>query len=622
MKTTKKNNKSEQDIEKSLSAIYRDESGKMPDLTTFEPVTSRWWLYAVGAFAAFVVVLVAAAWAGFTFFKPFRGFSGQGLVIQIEGPERVSLGQETSYFINYQNGTSDPLAAAEIRVSFPTDFVVVGVEPRPTGKDLTWRIGSIPRDGRGTFKIRGTFTGALGTVTAVQVVGTYRPASFNSDFETLATKVLNYEDSVLRGTVIAPVKALPGDQIVLGYVIENTGPETLEKLEARLTLPEGFQREATSSHDALDGRVVRIPIGNLSAGASTTVSVRGSFASGVSGEARVIAETGRTSSEGTFLASQRTETSFTVLAGDLALKLVVNGSDTDATLLYGSALRMTLHYENTATENLKDVKLRLRIENATTTGKTPPPLVDWASYDDTASGTRKGDTVTWTKTQVPAFARLPTNEEGSIEVSMDALQAAKGGSDLAFRIILEAEVGAVGATKVTRVVKAAPITLRYLTDADIVSEARYYSEEGAPIGSGPLPPMVGQPTTYRVHWQIAKRFHELKNLKITATLPKIASWPNKTIVDAGAISYDDKTRTVTWNLNRLPADVKETTIEFDVTITPGEADANRFAQLLGETRFDATDANLNQPVFRTQPSLTTDLENDEGAKSKGVVRKP
>ncbi|MCI0479280.1 hypothetical protein L0Y59_01935 [Candidatus Uhrbacteria bacterium] len=608
------------DVEKSLEAIYQDEGGAMPDLTKLEPVKSRWWIYALSAGALFVAALLAAAWAGFIFFKPFRGFSGQGLAIAIEGTEHVVIGKETTYFINYRNRTSEPLATSELRITFPADFVATGIEPPPTEPDgMAWRIGSIPVDGGGTIRIRGVFTGALGTQSAIQVVGSYRPATFNSDFEILATKALSYNESVLTGTLSAPVKVMQGDDVEVSYAVVNMGDEAIQGLEVRLTVPEGFQRE-TADADATDGRMVTITVGTLEAGASTTVMVRGSFSTGVSGDVTFAAEAGRMSGDGTFLPNQRAETVVTVLAGDLSLKLVVNGTDGDLTAQYGGPLRFGIGYENAATEDLKGVKLRLRFEPvATTTEETP--FVDWETFDDSASGTRSGDVVTWGAKQIPIFASLPPREEGTIDVSFRGVAAEDGAPMLAFRAILEADIGSVGDVKVDRTVMATPIVIRYLTDADIAVEARYFSEEGAPLGSGPLPPRVGEKTTYRIVWILSKTFHEMKDVTVTAALPRIASWPGNAIADAGEVAYDAERRTVTWSLNRMPEDVGAATVQFDVALTPTEADADRFAQLLGETRLDATDAALNQPVFRTWPALTTDLENDEGAQGKGVVRK-
>lgn len=606
------------EIESSLKAIYKDEGGKIPDLTKLEPKKNRWWAYALIAGIIFVSALIGAAWAGFSFFKPFRGFTGQGLEIRIEGPESVSLGQETTYFINYRNRTSEPIAAAQLRVSFPSDFAAEATDPMPTGDGLSWKLGALPVEGSGTITVRGVFTGALGTTTAVQVVGSYRPGSFNSDFEALATKVIRYENSVLSGMLAVPSKALPGDRIALVYSVKNDGKEQIEGLEARMTLPEGFQIDATSTEGSLEGRVWRVPLQTLSEGASTTIRLYGRFASGVSGEAHVIAEAGRVSKEGAFLPSQRAETSFTVLAGDLSLKLVVNGSDKDMAINYGSPLRFGIAYENTSSEDLRDVSLKLRFEAVTSTETRDP--VDWSSIQDSASGTRKGKTVTWDKNRIAAFKRLPSHEDGFIDLSAMGVKSDAGSETLGMRVVLEAQIGGVGSDTVNRTVQTAPLTLRYMTDATIGSEARYSSEEGATVGSGPLPPVVGKETTYRIQWTVDKHFHELKDMKFSAVLPKIATWADGVLVDAGEVVYDEKTRTVRWTLNRMPADIGSVEADFFVKIAPTEADANRFAQLLGETKFDATDAETATTFAFTHPALTTDLQNDEFAEGKGVVR--
>ena len=611
----------EEEVKKSLSAIYQDESGQMPDLTKIERVKSKrgFWTWLTVALGALLTATVI--WAGISFFKPFRGFSGDALALEIQGPENISLGQEVAFLINYENRSSEPIAAAELRISFPTDFVSTRVEPPPTGENLTWRLGSLASGEKGTIRISGNFTGALGTVTAIQVVGTYRPASFSSDFENLATKVLNYNESVLIGLLDVPAKTMPGDEVVIDYLITNRGDSSLGDLTARLILPEGFQLANASSVNVIDGRTITVPLSLLAPGASSTVSIKGSFVAGTSGEAHVIAETGHVNKEGVFQASQRSETSFTVLAGDLSLKLVANGTESDLAIEYGSTLHFALSYENTSSEELRDIELYLRLESVTSTRwKASQPLVDWENYE-AASGTRQGNVLIWTKKQVTKLARLRPRDTGTIEVALDALSSEQGASGLAFRATLEAVIGSVGDIRVEKKVKSTPLTLSYLTDARFKAEARYYSEEGAPIGMGYLPPVVRQETTYRVRWELNKKFHELKNLKAQATLPKIARLSRTVQAEAGELKYDEATGLVTWQLNRLPKEVDQAFVEFDVTITPHEADAGRFAKIMGETHFEATDAQVNQLIVQTMSELTTDLQNDEWAEGKGVVRK-
>lgn len=624
--------KREAQVKESLSAIFRDDNGEMPDLTKLERRRSRFYIYLFSGIAAFLLLLLGAVWVGFLVFKPFRGYSGKGLVLNIDGPSRVALGQETSYFINWSNEASEPLAGSEVRVSFPSDFNPTKIEPQPTDQGLAWRLGSIELNGRGTITVKGVFTGALGTKTAIQAVGTYKPASFNSDFETLATRQLEYYESVLDGAINVPEKAMPGDRIRIAYVVQNRGADPMTGLEARITLPQGFIREATGTADVLDGGQVRIPLGDLKAGASSTAAVYGTFASGAGGELAIHAEAGKIGQGDVFQPSQKTDGVISVLAGDLSLKLVVNGSDSDRSIAFGDTLRAALAYENTSGEELGNVMIRFKLEPLETSStqnlavKKPAPapkFVDWAELEDSSSGTVSGNTLTWDQQSLGALKSLVAGQDGSLEFSVPIIPAGQAVSGTyGFQLVAEATVEMVGKSKLNRTVRTTPLVFKFRTDAALASEARYFSEEGAPEGTGPLPPVVGQPTTYRVSWSLDKTFHELRNLRLTATLPKNVSWSGNSEVSAGEIAYSEATREIRWQLNKLPADVTEATADFDIVLTPANLDAGRFAQLLGETRLDATDADINEPLILIRPALTTDLQNDEGAKGKGVVRKP
>lgn len=623
----------EEQVEESLTAIFRDDSGQLPDLTRLERRRSRFLLYLLSGTAAFLLLLLGAVWVGFLVFKPFRGYSGKGLVLNIDGPSRVALGQETAYFINWSNEASEPLASTEIRVSFPSDFSPTRIEPQPTGQGLVWRLGSVEFGGRGTIAVKGVFTGALGTQTAIQAVGTYKPASFNSDFEALITKRLEYSESVIDGLVQVPEKALPGDRIRLAYVIQNRGADPMAGLEARLTLPPGFIREATGTADVLDGGLVRIPLGDLKPGASSTAAVYGTFVSGAGGELPIHAEAGRIGPTGVFQPTHKADAVISVLAGDLTLKLVINGSDAaNRTVAFGETLRAALAYENTSGEELGNVMVRFKLEPLSASStvplapKKPVPaltVLDWDELDGSSSGTVSGNTLTWNPETSGALAKLAPGQDGSFEFSVPiASSGAVASGTAGFQLVGEATVETVGKSKLNRTVRTQPLAFKFRTDAALAVEARYFSEEGAPQGSGPLPPEVGQPTTYRVSWNLAKTLHELRGLRLTAVLPKGVAWAGNSEASAGEISYSAETREVRWQLNKLPVDVPEVSVDFDVTLTPSGLDAGRFAQLLGETRLEASDSDINEPVILSGPALTTDLRNDEGAKGKGVVRKP
>ncbi len=620
--------KHDKEVEQSLRTIYAsDESEDLPDLTKLEPKKSYRWLIAALVVPLAVVILCVIAWSGFWFFKSFSGFSGKGLVITIEGPNQISLGQETTYFINYQNPLREPLLNVEIRANFPADFMPTSITPQVNDKALIWKIGSLAAEQRGTITVKGRFTGSLGTLSAVQAVGTYRPSSYSSNFETMSTKQISYADTVLEGSIQTPEKAVPGDNTTIIYKLANKGRDVLDNIEARILLPEGFTLNSTSSAmGKIDGRNYILSFDTLEAGSSTDIILSGVFASGFGGQAHVEARAGNVSRDGAFMPAQISEASFPVLAGDLSLKMVVNGTDhAERSVGYGETLLCAIGYENMADESLKNVTISVHLDtvNLNDLGKyVNQTLVDWEKFQNTSSSTRTDQVLTWSAENVKDLDEIVTRADNSLEFALPLLATANSGGDsLALKATVYATIEGIGDTKMKRTIQMAPMLFKLRTDAALMAEVRYFSEEGAPLGSGPLPPRVGEPTVYRVSWNLNKNVHALKDLDISAVLPRNVSFVGAVTSSAGELTIDKNSRSVSWKLNRMPDNVNSAYMEFDIELTPVATDDGKFVDLIGDTTFQAYDENIKENIIQVIKALNTDLQNDESAQGKGVVRK-
>ena len=76
-----------------------------------------------------------------------------------------------------------------------------------------------------------------------------------------------------------------------------------------------------------------------------------------------------------------------------------------------------------------------------------------------------------------------------------------------------------------------------------------------------------------------------------------------------------------WRLKKVPEDVQGLTASVEIQLTPKLIDVGRFATVLEETSFRAHDIVVDEWITRRKPIQTTDLQQDEAAKAKGVVRK-
>ena len=179
---------------------------------------------------------------------------------------------------------------------------------------------------------------------------------------------------------------------------------------------------------------------------------------------------------------------------------------------------------------------------------------------------------------------------------------------------------AFSATRGVITVQASPLTVQLNSDAAIFSALRYFDDDGAPLGSGPLPPVVGNATHYRATWTIASGLHGLNTVTVSATLPEGVTWDDFSTATSGSMSYDASSRTVRWTTSSIPAGSAAVTARFSVSITPTVADVGLAKTLVGKTVLNAKDDMTGSVLERSTDAVTTECEGDVLATGKGTVK--
>ncbi len=157
------------------------------------------------------------------------------------------------------------------------------------------------------------------------------------------------------------------------------------------------------------------------------------------------------------------------------------------------------------------------------------------------------------------------------------------------------------------------------SDASFKAEARYFDQDGAPLGSGPLPPKVGETTSYRVLWLITNGLHDLEDISVSTTLPSNVEWDDFSSADLGSVVFDTGTRTVRWTVSNMPNDVQTVRASFSLSITPTDEEVGEFIKLTTGSSLQARDGETGSAIERQNDELTTELETDDYAQNKGIV---
>ncbi len=585
-------------MDEGLAAIYGEERDDLGTVDRAASGATRWLVRVVIGLAVVAVVSYLAYFVYATF---FLGATVNPLTIAVETNASPVSGTAATVTVRYTNTGRSPIAKLSIDANLPDAFVITSMLPEPTDRDeLVWNVGSVGSHEEGTLVFQGTWIADVPSTTTVQALATYRPANFNADFDAVASQTVTTTASTLTVVGEGPDSVTAGADAAYTFTLENTGEITLPAVGFALTLPTGFY--VTTSTPALTaGSAPTWTIGDLAPHVPTVITVTGAFTADVEDVQQLDAAATVTVDDST-TTQAKTQVFTDVQGNGLRLQLVANGSTGDIAIDPGSPLRITIGYENTGESSIADLSLLLDFQS---TGKVPITWSD-ATLD---GGTTTADGIKWSTTTLGTVAAGEKKSRNAIFPLKDTLAA---GDAQTFSVVVHATVDGV-------TTQSQPLVITLNSDTSFTASSRYFTDDGAPVGSGPLPPTVGDTTTYQIEWTVHNALHALKDVRVSATLPPSANWTDTTSTAFGTVSYDAATRTVTWEIADMPADTGDVTATMRVSVTPNGSDVGSFVKLLSGSAFRATDTVTNASIQLTADSLTTECEGDESVVGKGTV---
>ncbi|MBU0614118.1 hypothetical protein KJ766_02435, partial [Patescibacteria group bacterium] len=340
---------------------------------------------------------------------------------------------------------------------------------------------------------------------------------------------------------------------------------------------------------------------NLTNSEPIEIEFSGIFAADIEGFQYFNVNTGIQENKKTYI--QNSTQGFTdLLKTDISLSMVANGAINDAIVGMGDDLRVTLALENQSEVAIDNADLLLDFQS-----NLPMPI-DW-SKSNLDGGTVTQDGIYWSNDTLGALA---AGEKRILNISFPVNETIPSTKADNFTLTASSSVGSF-------IIRSSPISVSIATDASFEAIAKYFNDSGSPIGSGPIPPEVGQQTSYRIYWQINNSLHDLDAITVEATLPPNVEWRSGASSDLGSVTFDSTTNTVQWKISNLTSSLTSVGANFLLELTPSSSDINKFAKLLSGSTFKAIDSTTRASIQSTTGSLTTDLEYDPYAEGKGIV---
>jgi hypothetical protein len=621
-KSDTKKNTAEDGFE-TITSIYRDDQNKEVDMTKLDrrKLTKKRLL---GYFIiALLFMLAVVSVAGFFIFN--RGQSGGDNSIQltIDAPKDVASGEEVLFEITYLNKENVAISEADITLLYPDGFHFSRSDPEAENESNTfWRLNGIASGAGGRIKIYGQVIGEIDETKTFQATIDYTPSNFSSAFKERASHSLEVTSSIFDLALKAPLRIVSGQDTEIEVTVKNNSDIDLSNVKVVATYPENFVLK-NSDPEVLDDEKSWF-FKKLKTKDEQIIMLNGIFEGDPGETQEVKMKLGIVMNNGEFRLQNEKSALIFLVKPELNLQLTVDGYNQENSTNVGDVLEYKIAYQNASDLKLENIVLQARFA-------TDTQILDFSSIEDSNNGVIDEDqkTITWSADEMEELSAIVPRAEGSFAVAIPIVSSLspQKSTDNNFSVDTFVKVNSLEAENTGNfetMSESNHVIIKMNSKVNLQAEARYYSDEFEKLGSGPLPPIVGEATTYRIFWTVTNMYNDIKNVEVSAVLPKDVSWNGNYEGSSDTkVTFNRSTRTVTWKIKNLPANsgtllpIAEAT--FDISITPTMQQVGKLVMLTQESVLNARDGFTGFDVEVDDRVITTDLENDVAARGRGVV---
>jgi uncharacterized repeat protein (TIGR01451 family) len=628
----------ETEIEDSLSEIYLDDQGKKIDVNRMKIRRKQGMVFWFFNILIFVLVVLVLGLGGYYYIVNNRGTDSTAVDLTVAAPNTVSAGQDMTFTLNYDNQEYVGLKNVNIKADYPSDFVFESADPSPDASTSdTWSIAEIKAKTSGKIVITGKIIDKVGASSIILAQMIYTPENFASQFKKENSGSVVVKDIGFDPNFDFSNTVLVGQEEEINVDLKPLAADYLPQFTMRMQKDDNVilddtvvDNGATGADNGNSLQVVKVKditgdswqISGLQAKEENfTVKFRIKDKTADNQQIVLTFVQNIANKDYTFLEQ---DIPFQVMKSDLNLNLILNGSNADQPVNFGQTLNYSIAYTNKGETAMQDVVIMAVLNS---------DFVDWTTLNDVNKGREMGDTITWTKDEIPALSKVDVGENGTIDFSVNVLPFDENDLGKNFQITSYAQYALGGLDKIgtasSSLASSTGIdnqsnTINSIINSDLgfQEQVRYFDSNNLPVGEGPLPPVVGQTTSFKVYWNLTNNLHDLADAVAQTVLPDGVEWDAHNRTSVGTMTYDGASKTVTWNIGRLPITVFQASAEFDISLTPTQDQQNKIVVLVSGSKVTATDTNTGAALEKDSVPKTTKLEDDSiaGMSNDGLVR--
>ncbi len=568
-----------------------------------------------------IFFVVAVSFAAFVMFRGGNVVSSEKVSVQFSGPLSAAGGEAFSFEVSVRNDNNSPIEAADLLLEFP-DGTRRADNLRADMRRYREALGAIA-PGEGLLKKEEVVLfGEEGAHLSIAATLEYRVKGSNALLKKTASYEVTLGTAPLSLSITSPHESANKAPLEFTLEIKSNSAGALRDIIVEADYPFGFAFQSASPRPSSGERVWAL--GDIPAGATRRITLTGVL-SGAEGDERIIRfRAGPANASGRAIGTALVSASHTVLLRKPFLALSVRvGSEAGTEIIVekGKTVRVGIAWENNLPTRAADAQIIVRLEGAL---YDPASVLPEGGYYRAQEGT-----IVWDTSSDSSLAVLEPGDRGvkyfSVNVrgpgngvyalknpsfSMNAAIAARGPAGAG-------ESGGAIETKVKADVKLL---------ADLSLAARLVRWSGPFANRGPIPPKVGEETTYTVVWSLSNAFNELSGVRVSATLPSFVRFVGAVSPSNERVNYDAVSGTVVWEAGELKAGVgiggSPREVAFQIALVPADNQAGTVPTIVGEAVAEGDDRFTGRTITSaTRSALTTRFGDASFTSGQEVVGK-
>jgi len=568
-----------------------------------------------GWLVVLAMVVVAAAFVGIYKYNQ-SAFSQNGVVIAISGPQEVDSGQEISYVINYQNNNRAALKGAVLHLRYPESFKPDNAGTSFQGEGITGsflEIGDIAGKAGGKITFNGKAYSPKGNQIYLEAKLDYKPGNYNSQFTAQNNVGVYIKSSPIQIEVMAPQNIASGDLVDYLVTYKNIGDTDYNNIKVKIDYPDSFTFTRSNPQPSEGNNIFYV--GRLSAGQEDRITVSGKL-EGEQDNVKIIQAYIGESQDNQFAIHNEEKAETKIIVSPLAISQTVNGL-MNYNANAGDKLRITINYKNQGIIGLRDVIITDQLDS---------PVLDYGSLEMEKGALDNNHKITWKAADIPGLRYLEPGQGGSVSYRINVKEniPVSNSNDKNFTIISASKIDSPDIPAIIEGNKIiAGNVLNIKLNSKLLLDVKGYYYDSQISNEGPVPPVIGQTTTYTIHWRVYSVSNDITDAKVEAVLPTGLTMTKKISPEDAHLTYNERNNSIIWEIGNMSAGTgiinspKE--VSFQVALTPAENQLSRSVNILEKSVFSAKDLFTSGQLSIEAGEKNTQLTEDRKLNGKYTV---